>query len=304
MSERLLWVVGKGDGTTVEELLSRAKVDASAVGEGRVFVGRKRVESGTHRIVAGDMVTVSRIREEAGAWQWIHRDADLAVVDKPAGMPTVADASGRAHSLQAQVEKSLGLAAQALHATSRLDLDVSGVVAFAITTRGRGSLAQLRQEGRYERRYVALTVGCTGQTSGIWTNPIGRARDPKLRMVDGKEATHAETRYAVIAQTGSFAMLVLEPVTGRTHQLRVHASHASLPLLGDRAYGGKPRATLSDGRVLTFNRVVLHAARVTLLREEPLILSAPIPLRLRQWWDALGGAASAWDQALTYVFSP
>jgi 23S rRNA-/tRNA-specific pseudouridylate synthase len=99
-------------------------------------------------------------------------------------------------------------------------------------------------------------------------------------------------------------MLALEPVTGRTHQLRVHAAHANLPLLGDRSYGGPMRETMSDGRVLRFDRIALHAARVALRGDESLILSAPVPVRLRAWWDALGGDPSAWDQALAHVFVP
>jgi 23S rRNA-/tRNA-specific pseudouridylate synthase len=191
-----------------------------------------------------------------------------------------------------------------LHPTSRLDIAVSGVVTFATTKRGRESLARLRVEGLYERRYVAIGHGRVSELSGKWTNRIGRARDPKLRTVDGRDATDAETRFAVVSVVNGFALLALAPVTGRTHQLRVHAAHAALPLLGDRSYGGPARETMSDGRVLRFDRIALHAARVVLTGDKPLILSAQVPDRLRAWWDALGGDPSAWDQALAHVFAP
>ncbi len=304
MSDELRWVVAHDDGATVGEVLARAGVDAQAIAEGRVFVGRSRIEHSDHPARVGDRIVVSVLRAPGDAWHWIHRDADLVVVDKPAGMPTIADASGRAHSLQAQVAKSIGVAPDTLHPTSRLDLDVSGVVTFAVTKRGRESLVRLREEGRYDRRYLAIAIGSASELSGKWTHKIGRAPDPKLRMVDGKDATDAETRFAVIAQAGRFVLLALEPVTGRTHQLRVHAMHARLPLIGDRAYGGPARETMSDGRVVRFDRIALHAARVVLHSDDPLILSAPVPARLRVWWDALRGDPSAWDQALAHAFAP
>ncbi len=303
MNDPLRWVVSEGDGKTIEQVLKRANVDAVALSEGRVFVGRVRVEAGAFVVSVGDLVTVASLRSVTEAWRWIHRDADLAVVDKPAGMPTIADSSARAHSLQAQVAKALCVATDALHPTSRLDLDVSGVVTFALTKRARESLVAYREKGQYERRYVAIAKGTLSESSGIWTNKIGRAKDPKLRKVFGKDATDAETRFVVVSEIGPYLLLALEPVTGRTHQLRVHASHAGLPLIGDRAYGGPVRISMSDGRVVRFDRIALHAARVTLKRDDPLVLSAPIPSRLRAWWDALGGGASAWDQALAHVFS-
>jgi 23S rRNA-/tRNA-specific pseudouridylate synthase len=304
MSDELRWVVAPGDGATVGQVLGRAGVDLQAVNEGRVFLGRTRIGSESHPARVGDILVVSALRAPGAAWHWIHRSPDIVAVDKPAGMPTIADASGRAHSLQAQVAKSLRVLPEMLHPTSRLDLEVSGVVTFAVTKKGRESLARLRVEGLYERRYVAIGRGRGSELSGKWTNRIGRARDPKLRMIDGRDPTDAETHFALVSVVHDFALLALAPVTGRTHQLRVHAAHAALPLLGDRAYGGPMRETLSDGRVLRFDRIALHAARVALAGDNPLILSAPVPPRLRAWWDALGGEPSAWDQALAHVFAP
>src|SRR6185437_8095413 len=91
----------------------------------------------------------------------------------------------------------------------------------------------------------------------------------------------------------------LAPVTGRTHQLRVHAGHARAPLLGDRVYGGPTRLTLPSGRVLALDRIALHAARVTLpadILDAPI--DSPIPTALRDAWLALGGDDAAWDKAV------
>ena len=135
---------------------------------------------------------------------------------------------------------------------------------------------------------------------GEWAAPIGRAKDPRHRAAFGRDGAPSLSRYAVIATASSAALLALEPVTGRTHQLRVHASHAGAPLLGDRVYGGPQRLTLSSGRVLSIDRVALHAARVRVPRKDGGVLevtSSPSDA-LREWWKELGGEASAWELAL------
>ncbi|MBV9946785.1 MAG: hypothetical protein JOZ69_08060 [Myxococcales bacterium] len=114
----------------------------------------------------------------------------------------------------------------------------------------------------------------------------------------------AETRYVVCARVASGAALLgVAPVTGRTHQIRVHASHAGAPLFGDRAYGGPTRATLPNGRTLELGRVALHAARVSVpgaSPDRPLFEAcAPIPRELADLWSALGGDSEAWERAST-----
>jgi hypothetical protein len=96
-----------------------------------------------------------------------------------------------------------------------------------------------------------------------------------------------------VAAVDGAALLLLFPQTGRTHQLRVHAAHAGVPLLGDTLYGGPKRIVRPDGRVLTSRRVMLHCAEVTIpdpSRSEPtLTFHSPLPHDMRQIWRALGG---------------
>jgi 23S rRNA pseudouridine1911/1915/1917 synthase len=96
---------------------------------------------------------------------------------------------------------------------------------------------------------------------------------------------------------GGQALLDVAPMTGRTHQIRVHAAHAGVPLLGDRAYGGPPRITLPSGRVVEPGRIALHARRVVVPGEDgaPISVTSPLPPELASLWSALGGDPAAWE---------
>ena len=295
------WVVGSEDGRTVREVLARANADPEAVREGRVFVGPRRVRRDDEPVGDGDVVDVSPpLPATDEPVRVLARTDELFAVDKPAGVPTIADHAGASHSLLARSARALGVDDFALHPTSRLDRDVSGVVLFARTAAAALRLAQARVEGTYHRRYVAVSGRAPQSPRGTWNGPIGRARDPRLRAVGGRDATAAVTHYAVCSLApGGAALLGVTPVTGRTHQIRVHAAHAGAPLVGDRAYGGVARLTLASGRVVEARRFALHAARVVVPDGHggSLVLTAPIPAELADVWSSLGGDPGAWEVA-------
>ena len=183
---------------------------------------------------------------------------------------------------------------------------MSGVVVFTLTRGAAERLARARTEGAYERRYVAVVAKAPEAREGMWDAPVGRASDPRLRMVHGRDPVDARTRYQVVALAPrGEAMVAVAPVTGRTHQIRVHSAHAGAPILGDRAYGGPSRVTLPTGRVLEPGRIALHAARVVVPGEDgsPVLLASPIPTELRSLWSALGGEPAAWEVATSCALS-
>jgi 23S rRNA-/tRNA-specific pseudouridylate synthase len=293
------WVVRDGDGATVGAVVARAAPgDATAIAEGRVFVGRKRAEDPEAPVAIGDEVTIAPPTAAGADVAILARGRGWVAVDKPAGLPTIPDHAGAAHSLLALAARAVGVPVVRLHATSRLDRDVSGVVVFATDRAAADRLKQARDAGDYTRRYVAIAARPPAAAAGTWDAPIGRAKDPRHRAVNGKEATSAITRFAVVAGASSGAcVLALGPVTGRTHQLRVHASHAGAPLLGDRVYGGPGRLTLPSGKILGLDRVALHAARVAIPGHAPIV--SPVPEAMRATWLALGGDGEAWDKAVS-----
>jgi 23S rRNA pseudouridine1911/1915/1917 synthase len=293
------WVTGPGDGRTVGEVLARAGADAHALRDGRVFVGRKRARAAHDPVAVGDVVEVAAPAPASTAPLVIlARDGDVVAVDKPAGMSTIADHRGAADALVNRLARELGVDASRVHPTSRLDRDVSGVVTFALSRRAAARLLEAREAGRYERRYAALASSEPRPSRGPWDAPIGHARDPRLRRAHGEGAVAALTHYATAARAdGGETLLAVAPITGRTHQIRVHAAHAGVPLLGDRDYGGAARLTLPGGAVLELRRVALHAARVVIgaARGTPFVAQAPVPAELDQLWARLGGAPDAWN---------
>jgi RluA family pseudouridine synthase len=300
------WIVRPGDGCTVRDVLARAGADAGALRDGRVFLGRRRLRRDSEAVRAGDVIEIAPPRDVSAKVRVLLKTEDLVAVDKPADVPTIPDLTGAAHALVAIVATALGIDASRLHPTSRLDRDVSGVVVLALTKEAAERLRRARERGAYDRRYMAIASRSPEPAHGQWDGPIGRSKDPRLREVDGREAVPATTRYAVCARSpGGLAMLAVAPVTGRTHQIRVHASHAGAPLVGDRAYGGPGRLTLPGGHVIEPRRIALHAARVIVpdARGAAIVAIAPVPDELTALWSALGGDPSAWQLCASCEFA-
>jgi 23S rRNA-/tRNA-specific pseudouridylate synthase len=291
------WIAGPLDGPTVQHVLERIGADRSAIQDGRVFLGRKRVRRADEPIREGDVVEVAPARRHADL-RVLGRCDDLIAVDKPAGIPTIGDHFGIAHSLVGLCAQALGRVAASVHPTSRLDRDVSGVVVFALTAEAARRVHRARAAGQYGRRYVAIAARPPHPSSGLWDAPIGRATLPRQRAAGGRHAAPSRTRYRTCSEVANaWAMLAAWPETGRTHQIRVHAAHAGAPLIGDRTYGGPVRVTLDTGRVIEARRIALHALRV----EVPdghggrFVATAPVPIELESLWSDLGGDPAAWE---------
>lgn len=231
-----------------------------------------------------------------------HRDDELLVLYKPPGLPTTAPERGES---LAELAPSIDPRAPRLHPSSRLDAEVSGLVTFARTRRATKALLRARRQGRYGRTYLGLATGAPEPEQGRWQEAIGiDPTDPRRRVVGttagARRVQDAETRYDTGAHAHGASVLWLRPVTGRTHQLRVHAAAAGVPLLGDVVYGGPRRVVRDDGRVVTPRRTMLHCAALSLpdvARGGVLSLLEPAPEDLARIWRELGGAAEALEPA-------
>lgn len=235
-------------------------------------------------------------------------DRDFFVVAKPVGIPTTAPAGD---SLVARVSR-LDARAALHHPSSRLDLEVSGVVVFARHHDAVQALLDARAAARYARRYWALAphLGGAPAASAVSAEglvvevPIGvDPRNAKLRAVvlDAPLERTQPARTTVFARHASplATSYLVVPHTGRTHQLRVHLAHLGAPIHGDVDYGGSRRIVSPDGRVASAPRVLLHclAVRVT-LADRVLEIHAPPPEDLVRAARELGvdvpSARDAW----------
>lgn len=285
MSRELrVWQVRRDGPRTLGAVLETLGVEADpALSEGRVWVGRVRADDPSLTLAIGDRVEVHASRAD-GERAWIvARAAGFVVAYKPAHLPTEPDRAGH-RSLTRQVAELI--AVPGVHAVSRLDVGVSGLVLLAESRGARQRAAGMREAGSIERRYVAIAECAPPVRKGTITTPV-----------DGRSA---ETHFTLVATAGphrhpggglvSPALLSLDPVTGRKHQLRHHFR----PLLGDRAYGGARRVTRADGGVIDVPRIMLHAARLVLSGQT---LRAPVASDMVEVWCALGGAADDLERA-------
>ncbi|MBD0327533.1 MAG: RluA family pseudouridine synthase, partial [Pyrinomonadaceae bacterium] len=135
----------------------------------------------------------------------------------------------------------------------RLDRATSGLMVIAKNQRSLGILSRQFHHRRVEKRYMAVVFGRVSKDELLITAPIGRDPDgvqPHWRVLENGK--HAETRLRVLGRGNKWTLVELEPVTGRTNQLRIHCAHVGHPIIGDEWYGAA-----SAGE-----RLCLHAARL------------------------------------------
>ena len=199
----------------------------------------------------------------------VYDDPWLSVVNKPAGMLSV---PGKL------LDDSLLSRYQAAHPEAtgpivvhRLDQETSGLVLFAKTKYVHKSLQSQFADHRIHKEYVALLSGAVKDDEGIIELPIRPDIDDRPRQrVDTTAGKRAVTRYRVLRRHAATTLVAFEPVTGRTHQLRVHASHPAglgCPIVGDALYGQPDRRLFLHARQLSFTHPVTGQV-VTARREE------------------------------------
>lgn len=186
----------------------------------------------------------------------VYEDAEFLVVNKPPGMlvhPTVRVRTGTllnalAHHLNISKTDTEDFKRAGL--VHRLDKDTSGLVVIAKNARSHRILCSHFQRKLVEKRYFAMVEGVIREDSGTIDAPIGRFAEIRLWNIkeDGK---HAVSRFWVKERFAGKTLLELEPVTGRTNQLRIHLAHVGHPILGDVKYGGRG-----------FGRLCLHAYKL------------------------------------------
>ena len=201
-------------------------------------------------VKSGDVITVHMAEEtpeypaEDGPLTILYEDDHLLAVDKPAGMlihPSRSRNTGTLANLVAGYFQRTGQAS-AFHPLTRLDRDTFGIVLLAKSAH----VHTLLQQARVQKTYHALTFGWGSDNSGTIDAPIARRELPSLLRYVSPEGKPSVTEFTVLERGETVCKLVLRPMTGRTHQLRVHCAHMGHPILGDPQYGSAESIAFSE----------------------------------------------------------
>jgi len=270
-------------GLRIDQALARMLPDHSRsriqqwIRDGRVRVAGK-VPRPRDLVRGGEQVVIELPPPPEPGWraeqipfEVLFEDADIVVVNKPAGLvvhPGAGNPEGTLLNalLHGYPELRHLPRAGIVH---RLDKDTSGLMVVARTERARQVLIRDLQKRRIKREYLAIVTGRL-VAGGSVEAPIGRDRRDRKRMAVTSRGKEAVSHYRVSKRYRAHTLLEVSLESGRTHQIRVHMKHLGHPLLGDPVYGGRlklpPGATPKLIAALQgFPRQALHAARLALV---------------------------------------
>jgi 23S rRNA pseudouridine1911/1915/1917 synthase len=287
--------------------LSRARIQ-SLIDEGRVQVdGSARRAS--HRVEPGEHVTVeipqpppAGVEAEPIPLDVLYEDADVAVINKPAGMIVHPGSGVYAGTLVAALLHRFGAAGLSTiggplrrGVVHRLDKDTSGAIVIARTDDAHRKLVEDFQERLVQKTYVALLHGKIKGEAGTVDLPVARDLRRRSRMTARRqEGRAARTDWCARLRIGAFTFIEADLRTGRTHQIRVHFSALGCPVVGDTLYGAPGQERVDSQLLLPLGRNFLHAARVAFNHprtSKRVEVRAPLPIELRDYLGVLGRAA-------------
>lgn len=267
-------------------------------GEVRVNKGRVKAD---YKLKAGDKVRVPPVRmaaeapvPQAGhqlrqllAASILYDAGGLLVINKPAGLAVHGGSGLRLGLIEAL--RQMYPQSPFLELVHRLDRDTSGAI---LVARKRTVLLHLQAElrsGRLGKCYRALAIGCWPRSQKLVEAPLLKntlKSGERMVVVDG-EGKPSQTRFQVLERFSQATLLEAEPITGRTHQIRVHAQFVGCPLAGDKKYASDDESR--QFRKLGLQRLFLHSVQVrcSLPNGERVVVQAPLPAELDKCLETL-----------------
>lgn len=263
--------------------LSSSLVKSLKWRENAILLNGERVNTDV-RVKAGDVLTVNvadraegtEIDDSVPLPQVLWEDDDLLIINKPAGITVHAAAlTGNPVTVEKMVARYLG--GGAFHPVNRLDRGVSGIMVVAKNAHAHARTMALLHTDDFHREYRAICFGVPSPAAGKIDLPIGRDTTSAVKRKIDQEGQPSLTEYEVLAVCPEGALLRLRPMTGRTHQLRLHMAAMGHPLLGDWLYGTEHPALP--------HRVALHSYELWLthpITGEKLHITATLPQEMEQ----------------------
>jgi RluA family pseudouridine synthase len=231
------------------------------------------VRVASRSVKAGDVIEIGIM--EAGRFQELHlpaeallyEDAELIAVNKPVGINsqrTPYQLKGTLEYWVSEYFKAQGNnePARVVH---RLDRGTSGAMLFPKNRPAAARLSKQFQDGQIEKLYLALVTGHPAEERWIVDAPIGKVASARYGVVGGGKPSMTEFR--TVASSGDISLLEARPLTGRTHQIRVHLASVGLPIFGDLTYGGQAAG-----------RMMLHCAAMTFQNTGDMSVKVAAPL--------------------------
>ncbi len=231
------------------------------------------VRVASRSVKAGDAIEIGIM--ETGRFQelqlppeaLLYEDAELIAVNKPAGINsqrTPYQLKGTLEYWVSEYFKSQGNSEPA-RVVHRLDRGTSGTMIFPKNRPAAAWLSKQFQDGLVDKLYLALISGRPDQESWTVDAPIGKVASARYGIIEGGKPSRTEFR--TVASSGDLSLVEARPLTGRTHQIRVHLESVGLPIIGDATYGGQ-----SAGRMM------LHCSEMTFQNSKKVEIIATAPL--------------------------
>lgn len=207
----------------------------------------------------------------------LYEDDDILIVNKPLGMPTHPSQGHHNDTLANAVMYRYRDTDFTFRAITRLDGDTTGVVLIARNALSAQRLSDYLQKGSIKKEYAAVVLGIPSPRKGVIDAPISRCENSVIKRKISADGKDSVTMYEVdfIRNDGKYSLVKAFPVTGRTHQIRLHLSHIGYPIFGDFLYG-EP----IDGV-----RAYLHCRSLSFphpMTKEIIHVEAPLPLDIKE----------------------
>jgi 23S rRNA pseudouridine1911/1915/1917 synthase len=217
------------------------------------------------------MAKIAKAKDDIGI---IYQDANIVVINKPAGVSVTADRSGKASILQVLTDQFPELGEMRL--VHRLDKDTSGALVVALNREAQTFYSRCFGNHEAKKVYIAIVRGRPAKERGFISDPIAKNDKIQTVKIDSQHGKTAKTFYQVLLPMGPMCLLAVSPITGRTHQIRVHLSHRGLPLAIDPLYADGGAIYLSsfksnyrpsrkrEEETPLMDRLTLHAYQLTI----------------------------------------
>ena len=255
---------------------SRSRV-RHLIDDGRVLLNGEPGKPAT-QVAAGDRIEVDEpapqkldLVAEDIPLVILHEDSELLILNKPPGLvihPAAGNPSGTLVNALLQHCKDLSAigGVERPGIVHRLDKDTSGLMVVAKTERAHLALSIAFRRREVEKRYLAVCFGLPAAGSGVIEGAVGRHPSERKQMAVVATGRQARTLYRVVERFAGTCLVECRPVTGRTHQIRVHMAHLGHAVVGDPVYSGRQWRGLTDPRhraaCRDFPRQALHAWRL------------------------------------------